>query len=79
MSEVPLDGVLDACTLCCDGASEKSRPDMLSSAERWWEGTIEPGLRLVRCSPQHVITQECLSSSDAGVFELESERARLTG
>lgn len=55
------------------------QPDMLSSAERWWEGTIELGLRLVRCSLQHAIIQECLSSSDAGVFELESERTHLTG
>lgn len=48
-------------------------PDMLSSADSWWEGTIEPGLRCVRCSLQHAIIQECLSSSDEGAFELECE------
>lgn len=34
---------------------------------------MEPGLRCVRCSLQHAIIQECLSSSDEGVFELERE------
>ena len=43
----------DASALCCEGAAETSRPasfqpDMLSSAERWWEGTIELGLRVQR-------------------------------
>lgn len=56
---------------------EVGEPDMLSSADSWWAGTIEPGLRLVRCSLQHAIIQECLSSTDGEAFDLESERTRL--
>lgn len=41
--------------------------DILSSADSYLEGTMWPGLCLVRRSLQHAIIQECLSSSDRGV------------